>query len=422
LLLFEEQTAGGGKTMHKHLVVTSGPDKGRLFPLPQEDTLMLGRSRATETRLVDPHVSRLHCRIAVSGDIAVLTDNDSAGGTFVNGRRVRGPYTLLTGDKIRLGQTELEVRAISPDEVDTVPPRPTPAVAPAAPSVPLGELVGQTISRYEISAVLAKGQTGVVFHARDSEADLPVAFKVLMPQMTEETHRERFVRAMKTVLPLRHTHLITVYAAGKTGPYCWIAMEYVEGESLTQLVQRAGVAGMLDWRHALRVGVHLGRALEYAHGQQILHRNVTPMNVLMRAGDQKAKLGDLMLAKALEGAMAVTVTGPGELLGDVNYLSPERTYPDAAVDERSDLFSLGATVYALLTGRPPFADLSPIETIKKVRTGEAERPKKFQLSVPELFEKMVLKLLARRPEERYQSARELLDELEQMASVHGVTV
>jgi hypothetical protein len=417
--------------MQKQLVVTAGPDQGRVFPLPEADTLLLGRSRATETRLVDPHVSRLHCRIEVRGDDVLVADNDSAGGTFVNGRRVAGPHALRVGDVLRVGQTELRLQAVVPDEASTVPPGPRPAAPPAVPQVPLAdlvglpaaELVGQTISRYQIGPVLAKGQTGVVFHARDTEADLPVAFKVLLPRLTaDETRRDRFVRAMKTVLPLRHDNLIAVYAAGGTGRYCWLAMEYVEGESLTQWVQRAGVAGRLDWRNALRVVAHVARALEYAHGRQIVHRNVTPMNVVVRGRDKVAKLGDLMLAKALEGELAVNLTEPGELLSDLDYISPERTYPSAALDERSDLFSLGATAYALLTGRPPFAADSPIETIKKVRAAQPEPLRKFQMSVPDPFQDVVLKLLARRPEDRYPSATDLLRDLERMAKAQGIAL
>jgi serine/threonine-protein kinase len=196
-------------------------------------------------------------------------------------------------------------------------------------------------------------------------------------------------------------------------------MEYVEGQSLAQLAQRAGAAGALDWRQALRVATHLAWALEYAHGRQVIHRNLTPMNVLVRGRDRVAKLGDLMLAKALDGAHAVNLTDEGDLLGDLNYLSPERTYPGAGVDERSDLFSLGAMLYALLTGRPPFADASPIETIKKLREANVERPKSFQRAVPDPLEAIVLKLLARRPEHRYQSATALLGDLERLAPAQG---
>ena len=134
---------------------------------------------------------------------------------------------------------------------------------------------------------------------------------------------QRFVRAMKTVLPLRHPNLVTLYGAGKTGPYCWAAMEYVEGESMKQVIQRVGVAGMLDWRYGYRVAVHIARALDHAHGQTIIHRNVTPTNILFRTADKTAQLGDLMLAKALEGNLAQQITRPGELVGDVAYMSPE---------------------------------------------------------------------------------------------------
>jgi serine/threonine protein kinase len=408
--------------MPKQLVVTTGPDQGQVIPLPAKDFFLLGRSRASDVRLADPHVSRVHCRIEVSGDEVVLIDHDSAGGTFVNGRRVGGPQTLRPGDVIRVGLTELQLRSPSPDGEKTLPPaaRTDSTLPPAA---PLGEMVGQTISHYALGPLLARGQSGFVFHARDTQTDSPVVLKILAPRLvSDEARRERFLRAMKTVLPLRHPNLVTVLGAGRTASQCWIAMEYVEGESLTQVVQRAGSGGRLDWRPALRVGVHLARALEYAHGRQILHRNLGPMNVLLTGHGQVAKLGDLMLAKALEGQLAVNLTEPGELLGDLDYLAPERTLPSAPIDERSDLFSLGSTLYALLTGRPPFAGATLIDTIKKLRAGQVERPKTFQTALPDSMEQVVLRLLARRPEDRYASATDLLRDLERLATAGGVAV
>lgn len=406
--------------MVRQLVVVAGPDKGRAFPLPEADALLLGRSRATESRLSDPYTSRVHCQVAVRGDDVVVTDSDSAGGTFVNDQRLTGPRLLKLGDVIRIGQTEL--RYVSGDEADTLPPA-APAAAPAARSAapPAAELIGQTFSRYEITAVLAKGQSGTVFHARDTEQDRPVALKALHPSFaTDDEQRERFIRAMKTVLPLRHPNLVTVLAAGRSGPHCWVAMEYVEGENLAQVVQRIGTAGMLDWRRTLRAAIHVARALEHAHGQQIIHRNITPMNIIERRRDRVARLGDLMLAKALEGTHARDLTQPGTLLGEINYLSPERTRAGIDVDARSDLFSLGGVMYALLTGRPPFADVSPVETIKKIRAADPERPKKYHMAIPDILEGVVLKLLAKRPEDRYPSATALLGELERIARFHDV--
>jgi serine/threonine-protein kinase len=201
-----------------------------------------------------------------------------------------------------------------------------------------------------------------------------------------------------------------------------MAMEFVEGESMTQVIRRIGVAGMLDWRYGYRVAVHIARALEYAHGQSIIHRNVTPQNILLRTSDKVALLGDLMLAKALEGTLAQQITRPGELVGDVAYMSPERTRGTGEVDGRSDLYGLGATVYALITGRPPFSAESLPELIQKIRSAEPDRPQKYQMAIPAMFQGTVLKLLARRPDERFQTAGGLLAELDRVGKFSGVSV
>jgi serine/threonine-protein kinase len=312
-----------------------------------------------------------------------------------------------------------------PTEHDTLPPVSNAVLNPVPASTDwTARLLGQTLVQYELSEIIAKGQSGVVFRGRDIKDNRSVAVKVLppgFPRDEEEAHR--FVRAMKTMLPLRHPNLVMLYGAGKTGPYCWIAMELIDGESLTQVIQRIGIAGMLDWRHALRVGIHIGRALDFAHRQHIIHRNVAPANILIQNSDKTAKLGDLMLAKALEGAMAQQITRPGEILGEVRYMSPERTHGGSTdVDHRSDLYSLGATIFALLTGRPPFSADSLVETILKIRQETPEKPKKFQLSIPDLFEGAVLKLLAKRPDFRFQSAAELVVVLEKVAKFQGLTI
>ncbi len=402
--------------MSAMLVVTAGPDRGKTFPLVPGATLQVGRSQATATRLTDPTVSRVHCEIEWDGEKATLI-NISTTGTLVNGKAV-AQHDLKPGEVVRVGSTELRFQVGAGPEATTV----APAAKPAAPS-DLGGLVGQTLSHYAIEALIARGASGAVFRARDTNAGKTVAFKVLQPEFaTHDEEMQRFIRAMKTVLPLRHPNLVTLLAAGKTGVYCWVAMEYVDGESMTQVIQRIGIAGMLDWRYGYRVAVHIARALEYAHGESIIHRNVTPQNILLRSADKVAMLGDLMLAKALEGTLAQQITRPGELVGDVGYMSPERTRGTADVDGRSDLYGLGATVYALITGRPPFAGGSLPELITKIRNADPERPQKYQMAIPALFQGTLLKLLAKRPEERFQSATELLADLDRVGKFAGVTV
>jgi serine/threonine protein kinase len=142
----------------------------------------------------------------------------------------------------------------------------------------------------------------------------------------------------------------------------------------------------------------------------------------MRTKDQVVKLSDLMLAKALAGSLARQITQPGQLVGDVSYMSPERTRNEAEVDGRSDIYSLGATVYALLTGRPPFEGDSLPELIAKIRQAEPEKPKKYQLSIPDMFEGLVLRMLAKRPGDRYQTPVDLLKDLERVAKYQGIDV
>ncbi|HZY87530.1 MAG TPA: FHA domain-containing serine/threonine-protein kinase [Gemmataceae bacterium] len=403
--------------MPAQLTITAGPDKGRSFPLAPGATFQVGRSQATATRLTDASVSRVHFEVEYDDGRAVLV-NISSAGTVVNGQRV-DRHELRPGDVIRIGATELRFHDGSGEQTTVAPaPKPAPATAEQ-----LSKLVGQELAHYKVEAVIARGSTGTVFRAADTKDGQTVALKVLQPEFAKnDTEMQRFVRAMKTVLPLRHPNLVALQGAGKTGPYCWVAMEYVEGESMTQAIQRIGVAGMLDWKYGFRVATHIARALEYAHGQAVIHRNVTPQNILLRSSDKVAKLGDLMLAKALEGALAQQHTTPGELVGDVGYMAPERTRGAGEVDGRSDLYGLGATVYALVTGRPPFAGGSLPEMIAKIRNAEPEKLKKFQMAIPDLFQGTVLKLLAKRPEERFQSAGELLKDLERVGKFAGVSV
>jgi serine/threonine protein kinase len=413
--------------MSLQLIIIEGPDKGQVMPLHPGNGLMLGRSATAMYRVNDLRVSRNHAEVLLQGDQVTVLDNGGSGGVLVNGVPIKR-QVLKLGDVVKLGDTALRLQmADLPMDVATelANRSPKPPAQSATPSVEkLADLAGKTLSHYEIGHVIAQGGTSMVFFANDPQnGDRPVALKVLLPEFSKnEEEMQRFIRAMKTMLPLRHPNLVTLYGAGKTGPYCWVAMEYVAGEVLTDTIKRLGVAGMLDWRNAFRVAIHVARALAYAHGEQIIHRGVSPQNILVQATDKTTKLTDLMLAKALEGTMVQQITRPGELVGDVTYMSPERTRGDlASIDGRSDLYGLGATVYALLTGRPPFEANNLIEKITKIRQVEPVKPTKYQLSIPHRFEMLILSLLAKRPEDRPESADKVVAELEMIARMHGLT-
>ncbi|MCP4814309.1 MAG: serine/threonine protein kinase, partial [Planctomycetaceae bacterium] len=221
-------------------------------------------------------------------------------------------------------------------------------------------------------------------------------------------------------LPIKHDHLVSLYHAGKTGPFCWAAMQYIDGESLTELISRMGIEGMLDWRETWRIGVQIGRALDAAYEQKIIHRNVTPTNIMRRHADRACLLADLMLAKALEGNFSQQITAPGQLIGEVPYMAPERTRDSDPVDTRSDIYGLGATLYALMAGRPPFESSSLPELVRMVREDDPTPPKEFQLSINEKFQDAVARMLAKKPSDRYQTPTELLRDLERIGRFNNL--
>jgi serine/threonine protein kinase len=401
--------------MPDQIVVIAGPDNGRAFPLKEGDPLLIGRAHNTGARLTDPRVSRVHCQVKVEADRVVLFDLGSAGGTVVNGKRV-DRCDLAPGDVIEVGDSRLRY-----DTQDEEAPGPA-AKPPLLPAERMHELTGARLGRFEVGPLLAKGQSGLVFLTHDGKYNREAVLKVFWPEFARDPREvKRFVRAVKTLLPIRHPHLVTLYGAGLTAPYCWIAMEYVEGESATQVIRRSGGGKVLPWQDALRVALHVSRALAFAHFHQIVHRNITPQSILIRSEDGLAKLGDLLTAKAMEGGLAEQITRTGELLGDVNYLPPERTSGLAGeVDHRSDLYSLGATVYALLTGQPPLQAPSVVQTILRIRQEQPVSPKRYHPGLPTAFEAIVLKLQAKQPEDRYQTAGQLLGDLDRLAKTHGL--
>jgi serine/threonine protein kinase len=391
--------------MNLQLLVIAGPDQGKSFLLQAGPDLMLGRSPHAYYQISDQRASRNHCQLLRDGDQVTVVCYAGGGSTLVNGKPVKS-QALKPGDVLQVGDTQLRFQA---------------GDRPAAPAK-LESLSGHPLSHYDLGPVIGTGSSSVVFQATDTKGNRPVALKVLRPEFThDEEDVQRFVRAMKTMLPLRHPNLVTLHGAGKTSHYCWMAMEYVAGENMTEVIGRIGAAGMLDWHCGFKVAVHVARALDYAHGKQIIHRNVAPKNILLEKPTKTVKLGDLMLAKALEGALAQKITNQGEVVGDVAYMSPERTCGPDGVDGRSDLYGLGATVYALLTGRPPFDGATLAEKITHIRQAEPEKPTKFQVSIPSRFEGVVLKLLAKDPDDRFPTAAALLAELERVGKSHAPT-
>lgn len=400
--------------MLDRLLVLSGADTGREHHINfAEGPVVVGRSNAQATIVLpDLQVSRIHFQIEDRDGARWVVDLSSSSGTLINGRKVSA-HQLKAGDIIRAGETQMRYVPAGADAT---------ASAEQA-SERLEDLVGKNLAHFQIKRLLARGTAGCVFQAVEADSGETVALKVLFPELSRnDEEMQRFIRAMKTILPHRHPNLVTLSGAGRKGSHCWVSMEYIEGDSLARLIERIGREGKLPWKFSLRVTVHIARALQYAEENDILHRNITPNNILIRTADQTALLGDLMLAKALEGSLAAQITKPGQMIGDVNYMSPERTKSTTDIDGRSEIFSLGATIYALLTGRPPHEGLTLVDTLQKIRHTQPQNPSVVVPQIAPEFEAVIMKMLAKEPSQRYQSAAELWAVLEKVAAAHQVAV
>ena len=407
--------------MKAQLVVLEGPDRGRTKELVDGQTCVVGRGQSSELQLTDPSVSRTHCRVQVDGGKLELFDA-GGGGTLVNGLPIQR-HTLQPGDVFRIGDTKLRFQFEGVVDHPTVAGPGAPRATPKPNETPASELAGRTFAHFRLDSVHANGVNGTIYRAFDLNKQRVVAVKVMsLDYIGTSDQKERFVRGIKVMAPIRHENIVRLYAASIDAPYCWMAMEFVDGESMTDVVKRIGVFGMLDWQYAFRVGVHIGRALDEAFQHKVIHRNVTPQNILFRTADKVAKLSDLTLAKALDGTLSRQVTQAGELVGNVAYMSPERTRGQEDVDCRSDIYGLGATLYALLTGRPPFEGSSLPATITQIRDAEPTKPNVYQLSIPGMFQDAVLKMLAKRPDDRFQTPAQLLMDLERIGKFQNVTV
>ncbi len=293
----------------------------------------------------------------------------------------------------------------------------TPAYAVAAPLIVGGDaplLLAKTIGHYQIISLLGKGGMGEVYRARDTKLDRAVALKILPEEMSADGERmRRFVREAKAASALNHPNVAHIYEIGEAEGVNFIAMEYVEGQTLA-----AKINGQpLEVSEIVEIGSQIADALDEAHGKGITHRDIKPANVMLNERGQ-VKVLDFGLAKIARPASpdlasdisTLPKTASGVVMGTVPYMSPEQAL-GRDVDQRSDLFSLGVVLYEMATGRLPFAGANTVETLDRILHAEPEAIGRFNTDAPVELERIVRKCLEKERERRYQSARELLVDL-----------
>ncbi len=272
----------------------------------------------------------------------------------------------------------------------------------------MNELQGQTFAGYDILAKLGQGGMGAVYQARQPLLNRQVALKVMAPRLAaDQNFVARFLREAAAAANLSHPNLVQVYTAGESEGAYFIAMEFVDGESLGKRLARKGA---LPPREALAVVVYVAQALAYAWQKtRLIHRDIKPDNIFLSSAGE-VKLGDLGLAKSL-GENSLELTQSGLMMGSPHYISPEQARAVKDLDFRADIYSLGCTLFKMLTGRPPHEGDDALAVILKHLNDPA--PDLFQLcpACPEPLGRLVQRMMAKNRDERPASYEELLAEL-----------
>ncbi|HEY4397946.1 MAG TPA: Stk1 family PASTA domain-containing Ser/Thr kinase [Acidimicrobiia bacterium] len=259
-------------------------------------------------------------------------------------------------------------------------------------------------NRYEIQRGIARGGMAEVYLARDQLLDRPVAVKVLFAEYARDpSFVERFRREAQSAAGLNHPHIVAIYDWGQERGTYFIVMEYVRGRSLRDVVQ---VNGPFSARRTAEIGAEIAGALEFAHRNGVVHRDVKPGNVLLTA-DGDIKVTDFGIARA---GTSEALTQTGAVMGTATYFSPEQAQGHP-VDGRSDVYSLGVVLYEMVTGAPPFVGESPVAVAYKHVREDPEPPSARAPDVPPDLEHIILTAMAKDPDSRYQTAEELRTDL-----------
>jgi formylglycine-generating enzyme required for sulfatase activity/tRNA A-37 threonylcarbamoyl transferase component Bud32 len=282
----------------------------------------------------------------------------------------------------------------------------------------MSNLIGQSIGRYHIIEQLGEGGMATVYKAYDTRLERDIAIKVIRRETFPPAHLEhmlkRFEREAKSLAKLSHPNIVKVLDFGEYQDSPYLVMEYLPGGTLKQ---RTGKP--IPWQDAVRMLLPIAQALEYAHEHNLIHRDIKPANILLTEKGQPM-LTDFGIAKILEANDANTLTGTGVGVGTPEYMAPEQWTGETTI--QSDIYSLGVVFYEMVTGHKPYTADTPAAALLKQATEPLPRPNLFASDLPDAVEKVLFKALAKKIEDRYQTATEFGNALERLIGQGGDAV
>lgn len=361
---------------------------------------VLGRGVEAQIMIDDERISRRHCSLSLTENGVIVTDLGSGNGTFVNGKQVKAAV-LRTGDMLRVGGATLALRVdYAGDEAlknlslkcqgcgrsialttvtdgdvieikkEFMCPRCAEKEGLKALTPSESVLVRRLVEDgYDVQAKLSSSGMVTIYRAVRRSTASPVAVKALQLSMRVPPEKvKRLLQEALTEAQLNHPNIVTVYDMNHQDDLLYIVMELITGTTLLRRIE-SSEGGHMKPKETVDVAMQLAKALEHAHGKDIIHRDVNPSNVIITEGDL-VKLIDFGLAKSLSKMTALGITGEGATLGTVGYMAPEQVKTARRVDARADVYGLGATLYHCVTGKPPF---SAVKEVFRVAGGAQPR-------------------------------------------------
>ncbi|MFW5750112.1 MAG: protein kinase domain-containing protein [Planctomycetota bacterium] len=361
------------------LVCRAGPNAGYEYPLEQDKTTF-GRQSSCDVQVMDNMASREHFVIRRDGRLYTLVDAESRNGTKVNEQKVT-ERQLEFGDRIVVGEVEF---VFVKEEGDV-------------------ELRDLLTRKYEILGKIGEGGMGIVYKARQRSMDRIVALKVLAPKYAARPKFvQQFIDEARAAGRLNHANIIQVHDVDTENNVHYFSMEFIEGVTCRALLKQQGV---FSQEEALEIGRLTAKALAYAHENHIIHRDVKPDNIMIGI-NQTVKLADLGISKTFEEAESEGK--PKKVVGTPHYMAPEVALGHR-IDHRIDIYSLGATLYHLLTNRTPFSGTTVNDVLKGHVKNRVVGIREINRAVHPEVEALIAKLMAKEPDQRHQSCQEVTD-------------